>query len=380
MGATRIPCRALVPGMLILAAVALALWLAVLLAPWQPWRCRERLEPGPDTGVAFDDLTVLIPARDEASLVGATFAALVRAAPGAAVVLVDDESRDGTAAIALASGLSHLTVVRGTRPPPGWTGKLWALSQGLDRVRTRRVLLLDADIRLAPGMIAALARHADEGCALVSVLARPCLDGVAARFLLPAFVYFFKLLYPFALANRSSGRVAAAAGGVVLLEREVLERLGGFAAWRDAIIDDCALAAHVKRAGYRTYLGLTRGAVSLRKQDFASLAAMVTRSAYLQLRESPALLIATTIIMVLAFWVPLLALAFPPPIRWLGAAAWATLAASYVPTLAYYRMSLAAAAVLPLTATVFLALTWRSALRAWSGIRSTWKGRDYRRT
>ncbi|MGH8124363.1 MAG: glycosyltransferase, partial [Rhodanobacteraceae bacterium] len=236
-------------AMLILAAVSLACWAGVLLAPWAAWLCRERMEAdGPRPTPAKADFTVLIPARNETAVIGETLRALAVAAGDAPVILIDDQSSDATAEIARTSGLPHLTVLAGTPPPAGWTGKLWALQQGLAHVTTPRVLLLDADIRLAPGMLSALQRKADEGCALVSVCAEPRREGIAARWLLPAFVYFFKLLYPFALANRAGSRIAAAAGGVVLVDRDALGEAGGFAAWRGAIIDDCTLAARVNRA------------------------------------------------------------------------------------------------------------------------------------
>lgn len=366
--------------MIALAAVALALWLALLLVPWQPWRCRERLEPeaGPDG--AGRGVTVLIPARDEAEVIATTLGALAAAAPAAPVILVDDQSTDGTAEAARAAGHPRLEIVSGSAPPPGWAGKLWALEQGLGRAATPQVLLLDADIRVAPGLVAALQARARAGYALVSVLAAPRFDGFWADLLLPAFVYFFKLLYPFALANSARGPVAAAAGGVVLVERRALLDAGGFAAWRNAIIDDCTLAARLKRRGHRTWLGLSRGADSLRRQGFASIAHMVARSAYVQLRESPVLLLGASAVMALAFGVPLAALAWPGPARWLGLAAWLALAVSYVPVLRYYRRNPAAAAALPLSAAIYLAMTWYSALRAWRGTRSAWKGRRYVRS
>ncbi len=163
--------------MIVLAAIALGLWLALLLVPWQPWRCRECLEAEGASSASTSDLTVLIPARNEAPVIGETLRALSLAAPDAAVVVIDDESEDGTAAVVLASGLKNLALITSTPPPPGWAGKLWALEQGLARVETTRVLLLDADIRLAPGMVTALARKAGEGYALVSVLAEPCFRG-----------------------------------------------------------------------------------------------------------------------------------------------------------------------------------------------------------
>lgn len=364
--------------MLILAALSLLLWLLVLAAPWQAWRCRERLEAeAPAVLSPRPDFSVLIPARNEAAVIATTLAALRAQAPAAPVVLVNDQSDDATAQLAGASGLEHLRIIQGTPPPAGWSGKLWALEQGLAEVHTPWVLLLDADIRLAPGMLAALQTKADHGYALVSVLAEPCWRGWAARGLLPAFVHFFKLLYPFALANQPGSRVAAAAGGVILIRREVLTAVGGFGAWRGAIIDDCALAAHVKRAGHRIFIGLTRGAVSQRQQNFTGILSMIARSAYVQLHESPLWLLVASALLILAFWVPLAALTCAGFTRWLGLAAWIALAAAYLPTLRYYRRNPLAALWLPLTATCFLAASWYSAVRAWTGTRSVWKARRY---
>lgn len=364
--------------MVVVTAIALALWLAVMLPPWQAWRCRERLEPAlePTTG---DDLTILVPARNEALTIAETLRAAHAAAPRAALLVVDDDSEDATAEYARATGIAGLKVLSGAPPPTDWVGKLWALEQGLGHVASQRVLLLDADIRLAPGMVAALERKADKGYALVSALAQPCWDGRWARTLLPAFVYFFKLLYPFALANRPGGSVAAAAGGVMLVQTSALHNIGAFAAWRSAIIDDCTLAAQLKRGGYRCWLGLTHGAVSHRRQNLASIIAMVARSAYVALRESPLLLAIVTSLMLLLFWVPLAATAFASPVRWLGVATWATLALSYLPTLLYYGRNPIAALLLPAVATFYLGATWYSALRAWTGTRSAWKGRRYTR-
>jgi hopene-associated glycosyltransferase HpnB len=368
-------------AMLILAVIALACWLGVLLAPWAAWLCRERLEADPAADPPPADFTVLVPARNEAHLIGETLRALAVAAPGVPVVVVDDQSGDATAAVARASGLPDLVVIAGTPPPPGWTGKLWALQQGLERVATPRVLLLDADIRLAPGMAAALRRKLDEGHALASVCAEPCWRGIAARWLLPAFVYFFKLLYPFALANRPSSRIAAAAGGAILVDRKALVDAGGFAAWRGAIIDDCTLAAHVKRKGYPCWIGLTHGATSQRHAGFAAIAHMIARTAFVQLRESLSLTFAASILLIVAFWIPVLALAFGPTRAAHAAGLIAILAmvACYLPTLMYYRRNPLSALLLPAAATFFLGATWYSAWRALAGTRSVWKGRRYQR-
>ncbi|MBS0382468.1 MAG: glycosyltransferase [Proteobacteria bacterium] len=368
-------------AMLILAALSLASWAGLLLAPWAAWLCRERLEPDPARATPQPDCTVLIPARNEAEVLGETLRALAVTAPGAPVIVIDDQSGDGTAGVARDHGLPNLRVIAGTPPPDGWTGKLWALQQGLDHATTPSVLLLDADIRLAPGMLAALQRKADEGCALVSVCAEPHWSGIAARWLLPAFVYFFKLLYPFALANREGSRIAAAAGGVVLIDRAALLETGGFAAWRGAIIDDCTLAVHMKRAGHRCFIGLTHGAGSLRHAGFREIAHMIARSAFVQLRESVPLTLAASLLLIVAFWIPVLAIAsgMGTPARVLGMLAFLLMLACYLPTLMYYRRNPLAALLLPLAATFFLMATWYSAWRALAGTRSVWKGRHYPR-
>ncbi|HEX5353555.1 MAG TPA: glycosyltransferase [Rhodanobacteraceae bacterium] len=368
-------------AMLILAAISLACWTGVLLAPWAAWLCRERMQPDP-TPVRGDacDFTVLVPARNEAAAISETLRALGLAAPDAPVIVIDDQSADATADVARASGLHRLGVIAAAPPPIGWTGKLWALQQGLEHAATPRVLLLDADIRLAPGMLSALQRKANEGYSLVSVCAEPRWDGVAARWLMPAFVYFFKLLYPFALANRAGSRVAAAAGGVILIDRAALIEAGGFTAWRGAIIDDCTLAAHVKRAGHRCWIGLTHGAVSLRRANFADMARMIARTAFVQLRESLWLTLAASVLLIVAFWIPVLALAFGAShARALGLLAFLAMLACYLPTLMFYRRSPVAALLLPLAASFFLAATWYSAWRAARGTRSVWKGRRYQR-
>lgn len=367
-------------ALLILATLALLSWASVLLAPWAAWLCREHLAADAPSAPDTRNLTVLIPARNEARAIGATLAALRVAAPGARVIVIDDESSDATAALARASSLDHLEVIAGTPPPAGWTGKLWALQQGLARVATPTVLLLDADIRLAPGMLSALQRKAREGYALVSVYAEPCWDGIAARWLMPAFVFFFKLLYPFALANRHGTRTAAAAGGVALVDRAALIAAGGFTAWRDAIIDDCTLAAHLKHAGCDCWIGLTHGAQSLRRTSFRDMARMIARSAFVQLHESLALTAGVSALMLLLFWLPVLAFAFGTAtttraIALITCLAWLM---AYTPTLIYYRRHPLAALCLPLAAAFFLIATWYSAWRALAGTRSVWKGRRYR--
>jgi hopene-associated glycosyltransferase HpnB len=273
-------------------------------------------------------------------------------------------------------------VLASTALPEGWTGKLWALEQGFRATRTPWILLVDADILLAPGTVSALrAQLRRSGAQLASLVAEPRLHSFWERLLLPAFVYFFKLLYPFRLSNSGSRYVAAAAGGCVLLERRVLERIGGFGALRGAIIDDCTLARLVRNAGFRTWIGLTRAASSRRSgATLASIWDMVARTAFTQLRYSKLLLVACTLLMLLAFAVPVAALLAPEPAaRAAAALAGAALCATYAPLLRYYGMNPLRALTLPFAAGLFLAMTWTSALHYWRGTRSVWKGRTYAR-
>ena len=369
-----------------LAAAGAAIWLCILVLPWQPWRVRERLEPetagdAAETGLA--DVTVLIPARDEAAVIGDTLAALGQQGPGLRVILVDDRSSDGTAEVARRAATEWLSLDVYTGEPlaDGWTGKLWALEQGRRHVETPLILLLDADITLRPGMIRALlARKEESGAALVSVMAALRMRRGWERLLLPAFIFFFRLLYPFHLANRPSRWVAAAAGGCVLMETAALDRIGGFDAIRGALIDDCALARAVKNAGLRTWVGVTSGAVSHRAYPtLGAVWQMVARTAYTQLRYSPALLLLCTLLMALAFWAPIAGLAGPAAAQIAAVVGLVAMAVCYVPTLRYYRLSPAWALTLPLIGTLYLAMTWHSALRDWSGRRSVWKGRVYGR-
>ena len=369
-----------------LVAAGGALWLCILVLPWQPWRVRERLEPataGDDVADAdLGRVTVLIPARDEAAVIGDTLAALARQGRGLRVILVDDRSSDDTAGVAQRSAPASLArdVCRGAPLAEGWTGKLWALEQGRRRIDTPLTLLLDADITLRPGMIRALLRKKEaSGAAMVSVMTALRMRGGWERLLLPAFIFFFRLLYPFHLAN-GPGRLVAAAGGCVLVETSVLGGIGGFGAIRGALIDDCALARAVKDAGHRTWIGVSRGAESHRAYPtLGTVWRMVARTAYTQLRYSPMLLLLCTVLMTLAFWAPVAGLAEPLPARIAAGVGLAAMAGCYLPTLRYYRLGPGWALAMPLIGTLYLAMTWHSALRDWSGRWSEWKGRVYAR-
>ncbi|OOO03112.1 MAG: 4,4'-diaponeurosporenoate glycosyltransferase [Chromatiales bacterium USCg_Taylor] len=358
------------------------IWIGILLAPWRPWRTDESLDAAASADVDLGDVTVLIPARNEAAVIQHTLSALARQGRSFRVVLIDDQSTDETVAKALAVDIEGLEIVRGEPLPPGWSGKLWALEQGRAGVRSALTLLLDADVALRTGILAVLrAKLKNEGNHLVSLMVELRMEGWWEKLLMPAFVFFFKLLYPFQLSNLPSSRyVAAAAGGCILVETRVLEAIGGFAAIKAELIDDCALAKAVKAKGFRTWLGLTRSASSLRAYtSLASIWKMVARTAYTQLRYSLILLVLCTAMMLLAFCVPVAGL--------LAANGWdrvfslvlVSLAmASYQPTLKYYRQSRAWALTLPIIGLLYVAMTWSSAIRYWSGERSQWKGRNYK--
>jgi len=337
------------------------MWLGVLLVPWRPWSTRERLEanPGEVAPGSFGDTTVLL-----------------------RVLVVDDRSEDGTAEAArAATGTLHLEVLAGEPAPAGWSGKLWALHQGLARVTTPRTLLLDADIEMAPGTLAALhEKMAQDGLQLVSLMAALSMEGFWGRLLIPAFIWFFKLLYPFRLANSPRSPVAAAAGGCILLDTGALRSVGGFESIRGELIDDCSLARRFKEHGYRTWIGLSRSVTSHRPyRGLGSIWEMVARTAYTQLRYSPALLFLVTVLMLLAFVFPVAGLAAPLlPARMAALTALAAQMAAQIPLLRFYGLSPLRALLLPLAGVLYLAMTLHSALRYYRGVRSSWRGRTYR--
>jgi len=363
-----------------LACPALVAWIGLLAAPWLPWSTRERIEPGPaeHDDPDIDRLTVLIPARDEADVIGRTLAGLAAQGTrgGPRVVLIDDQSTDATAAIA--ARFPGVSVHAGRPLPAGWSGKLWALEQGREKVTTPLTLLLDADIALEAGQLSSLLAHRRRtNSSFVSLMADLRRTSFWDRLLLPAFVYYFKLLYPFALSNSSFKYVAAAAGGCVLVETTALSESGAFTSLRGALIDDCELARQVKASGFRIWTGMSRGVVSLRPYGrLQAIHEMVARSAFTQLRYSTALLLVLTAVFAAVYWLPLLALG----VRGGTLAACVALGAmvlGYAPTLRYYGMSPLWALLLPLTATFYLAMTWGSALDYWRGVRSRWKNRTY---
>jgi hopene-associated glycosyltransferase HpnB len=363
-------------------AAAFVVWTIILLLPWRPWGTRERIASEDHPHPAIGEVTVVIPARDEADSIAATLLAVAAQGALASIVLVDDQSTDGTALRARSLNLPNLQLVDGTDPEPAWSGKLWALHQGLAHATTRYALLLDADIELKPGIVNALLHKLEsEGFDLVSVMARLKMDSLWEALLIPPFIYFFKMLYPFALANSATKWVAAAAGGCVLIRTEMLRQLGGISALRGALIDDCTLARRVKDHGGRPWLGLSHDVAAIRPYgDLGTIWNMVARTAFTQLHYSLTLLLLCTMLMVLIFVIPLAGLGCTgASSRVLAALTIVMMLITYLPVLAYYRRSYWWLPTLPVAAVLYLAMTWTSAFRYWRGERARWKNRVYDR-
>jgi hopene-associated glycosyltransferase HpnB len=366
-----------------LIVIGSLLWVALLVVPWRPWSTRERLESLKEQAERnLCDVTVLIPARNESAVIKRTLSALANQGKGLQVILVDDQSSDETASVALSTLATGLLVLEGKPLPSGWTGKLWALQQGWRKTQTDLILLLDADVELDPGMIGVLKQKLmGEQLDLVSIMARLRMETFWEKLLAPAFIYFFKLLYPFSVGNNPISALGVAAGGCILVRAEALRRTGAFTSIQNAIIDDCALAASIKKSGGRTWTGLSLSVRSHRPYPcLSNFCEMVERTAFTQLRYSIWLLLATTFVMLLVFWFPWSGLFSPSfALRCFAALGFCAMISTYLPTLRYYRRAILWAPVLPLAGSLFLLMTWSSALRYWRGKRSEWKGRVYAR-
>jgi hopene-associated glycosyltransferase HpnB len=363
-----------------LAILSLLIWLYLLLAHGRFWQAGPILPPG--RPIDAPPVAIVVPARDEAPLIAATLGSLLAQdyAGDLRVILVDDGSSDGTGAIARAIGDPRLTVLTGAPRPSGWSGKLWAVQQGVAEAGDAKLILLtDADIVHDPRHLSALVAQAERsGCDLVSEMVSLSCDSAAERALVPAFVFFFQLLYPFKRVNDALSATAAAAGGTILLRSRALRRVGGIDALRGKLIDDVALAALVKPGG-RIWIGHSILARSVRPYPGAGdIWRMITRTAYVQLRFSPILLVATMFGMAVTWLVPpIAALAGHGLARGIGIVTWLMLAASYLPTLGRFGRSPLWAPLLPLVAVFYSAATIGSAINHYLGGGVAWKGRSY---
>jgi hopene-associated glycosyltransferase HpnB len=365
-----------------LAALALAVWVYLLLGHGRFWQSGPMLQPA--APASCPPVSIIVPARDESRSIAVCLRSLLAQdyAGSLRVVLVDDGSTDGTGAIARLIEDPRLTVLDGAPRPEGWTGKLWALSQGVQAAQGSLLLFTDADIVHRPKHLATLvAKLEADGLDLVSEMVALNCDSAAERALVPAFVFFFQLRYPFALVNDPGSRVAAAAGGTVLIRAETLEAIGGLAALRDALIDDVTLARLVKHRA-RIWLGHSGQAASIRPYPHASdVWRMVARTAFVQLDHSPLLLAGTLAGMVLVWMVPpIAALLGHGWARLAGLLGWVALSLAYVPTLRRFGCPLWSAPFLPLVALFYTAATVGSAVDHYSGRGVVWKQRAYRQT
>jgi hopene-associated glycosyltransferase HpnB len=390
------------------AAVA---WVYLVAAHGGFWRTSQRLPRVAAEPRAWPDVVAVVPARNEAAMLPVTLPTLLgQDYPGALTVLVvDDGSTDGTGDVAArivrsARGHRALRVIPGVPPPAGerWAGKVWAMAQGLSTAgASDYVLFTDADIAWeTPGTLRCLVAAAEgDDRDLVSQMALLRTAAGWERVVVPAFVYFFAQLYPFRQVNGPGSRTAAAAGGCMLVRREVLDKAGGLTPIRGALIDDVALGRLIKSQRGRTWLGLSRQVVSVRPYPgLASLWQMVARSAYTQLRYSPAVLAGTLAGLLFLYALPpagaiagLVALLTGSGLTWsgligsgagpaaltcgAGLAGWALMSMSFVPMLRLYRLSPLRAPGLPLIALLYAAMTADSARRHYAGRGAEWRGR-----
>ncbi len=370
--------------MSLLGLVALVIWGYLLLGRGKFWQAGPMLAPARGAAQGAPPLppvTVVVPARNEAaSIAPALRSLLAQDYPGALrVVLVDDQSTDGTGELARGIGDPRLTVIAGQPPPPGWSGKLWALQQGIAVAEDSILLLTDADIVHAPAHLATLVdKLAAEGLDMVSEMVALTCETTAERALVPAFVFFFQLLYPFAWVNNPADPAAAAAGGTVLIRAAALARIGGLAAMQGALIDDVTLARKVKQGG-PIWLGHSRLATSIRPyRHVAEIWRMVARCAYVQLDYSLLKLAGTVASMALVFLLPpALALFGHGAGRVFGWLGWAAMAAAYGPTLGRFGLSPGWGLALPGIAAFYTAATVGSALDHYFGRGVVWKERAY---
>jgi hopene-associated glycosyltransferase HpnB len=368
---------------LVFGFLPLAIWLYLLLGRNWFWRLHERdTRDVPPTPLRWPSVVAVVPARNEADVIQHSIASLLAQdyAGELRVILVDDQSDDGTGNLARALQSDRLTVLSGAVRPPGWTGKLWAMQQGSDHAAQFQPEFLwftDADIAHSPDNLSALVSRAQSGGkVLVSLMARLSCRTAAEHFLIPAFVFFFDMLFPFGAVNNPAKPIAAAAGGCMLARKSALDAAGGIDAIRHNIIDDCALARAMKAQG-PIWLGLTDRAVSLRPYEkLSDIRHMVSRSAYAQLNYSPLLLLGTLLGLGVVYIAPVLAALFawelPQLAGWL---AWIIMAVMFQPILRFYRLSPLWGIALPLIGLFYAGFTFDSALQHWSGRGGMWKGR-----
>ncbi len=371
---------------MIVAYLSLAVWAYLLLAHGRFWEAHCLETPDSISRDTWPDVCIVIPARNEAEILDKTLPTLLtHDYPELRIILVNDNSEDSTAATAASIASQYpatdcLTVIQG-HSRPGWKGKVAAMQWGLDHVANaippRYVLFTDADIAYDKGVIKRLVTHAEAGeYVLTSLMVHLRCKSLAERWLIPPFVYFFKLLYPFRWVNNPARKAAAAAGGCMLVRYDALMQAGGLEPIRKALIDDCALGRLMKRQG-NIWLGLAHDICSIRAYPHVhDIRAMVARSAYDQLGYSPVNLAAALAGMILLYIAPvLLALFGHGTNRLLGIASWACMSLTFLPMIRFYGRPLLSCLTLPIIVAFYMAFTLDSAFQYRSGKGGQWKGR-----
>jgi hopene-associated glycosyltransferase HpnB len=381
--------------------ITLGVWLHLFFGRGWFWRVRKLNadQSALETTGEWPGVIAVIPARNEAETIGQVVASLARQNyPGPfAIVIVDDHSEDATVGHARQAANENaaeqkVSIISASALPAGWTGKLWALKEGIsnagvsDNRPSGEALhelptyywFTDADIVHSPDTLRRLVARAElEKLDLASLMVLLHAQTLPERALIPAFLYFFLMLYPPRwIADEDLG-IAGAAGGCIVLKRQALDRIGGLVAIRGEVIDDCALAKAIKRSSGRVWLALTRKSESLRVYGtWSELRDLIARTAFTQLRYSTLLLAGALAGMLLIYLAPVILLfAADSTARILGAAAWILMTLSFLPTLRFYRLSPLWALFLPLTALFYTYATWLSAIRYWTGKGGSWKGR-----
>jgi hopene-associated glycosyltransferase HpnB len=372
----------------LIAAIPLAIWLYLFFARANFWNLQEDIRV-PRPLAHWPRVVAIVPARNEAELISRSVASLTKQDyPGEFfVIVVDDHSDDSTGALALKTGeesaaAGRVSIHSAGELPPGWAGKVWAMNEGVRAAEGQEpgfFWFTDADIEHAPDALRRLVVRAEkDSLDLASLMVLLQAKSFPERLLIPPFLYFFLMLYPPSWIADSNARTAGAAGGCILLRRTALERIGGMAAIRNEVIDDCSLARALKKSGGKIWMGLTRASVSLRGYgSFAEIRDLIARTAFTQLRYSFFLLIATLLVLFVAYILPWISFcAGDDPAWFLAGTALCLMAVSFGVTVRFYNLSFFWALMLPISAAFYAYATCVSALRYWLGRGAQWKGRS----
>jgi hopene-associated glycosyltransferase HpnB len=373
----------------ILAGISLTIWIVLTFFRGSFWQVRASDGDGAEQSLSnWPRVVAVVPARNEAetiercvaSLAGQDYQGEVK------IVVVDDHSEDETGKLArrgaeLSAKARAVTILGAAELQPGWTGKLWAIQQGIAEAEASQAeyyWFTDADIVHAPDTLRRLLAGAEkQRLDLVSLMVLLQAKTIPEKLLIPAFLYFFLMLYPPKWIGNRNSRIAGAAGGCILVRRNALERIGGISAIRPEVIDDCALARAVKRSGGAIWMGLTRKSVSLRSYaSFGEICDLIARTAFTQLNYSGLVLLGTIVGMLVTYVAPVVfSFEAVRVVERVSFVAWALMTVSYLPTVRFYRLSPLWAPLLPVAAIFYSYATVLSAARYWMGRGGQWKGR-----